>query len=36
LPPWVQLVGGLWCLLTVVFFVRQILIAYAAILTGGH
>ena len=27
LPLWVQVVGGLWCLLMVVFFVRQILVA---------
>jgi hypothetical protein len=35
LPAWVQIVGGLWCLLAVVFFIRQIMVAYLAILTGG-
>jgi len=35
LPAWVQLVGGLWALLAVIFFVRQIMVAYLAILTGG-
>ena len=35
LPVWVQVVGGLWCLLAVILFVRQILSAYLAILVGG-
>lgn len=35
LPAWVQVVGGLWCLLAVVLFIRQIMVAYLAILVGG-
>ena len=35
LPMWVQILGGLWCLLAVIIFVRQILIAYISVLTGG-
>ena len=32
---WVQVVGGLWSLLVVIFFIRQIMVAYLAALTGG-
>ena len=35
LPVWVQVAGGVWCLLTVVLFVRQILWAYTALLGGS-
>ncbi len=35
LPLWVQVVGGLWSLLVVIFFIRQIMVAYLAALTGG-
>lgn len=35
LPMWVQIVGGLWCLLAVILFIRQIMVAYLAALTGG-
>ena len=35
LPIWAQFVGGLWCLLTAILFVRQIMTAYLALLVGG-
>lgn len=35
LPMWVQIAGGLWCLLAVILFIRQIMVAYLAALTGG-
>lgn len=35
LPLWAQVAGGLWCLLAVILFVRQIMVAYIAALTGG-
>lgn len=35
LPIWVQIIGGLWCLLAVIIFVRQVLVAYVIMLSGG-
>jgi hypothetical protein len=35
LPVWAQVVGGVWALLAVAFFLRQIMIAYLTALGLG-
>ena len=35
LPLWVQVVGGAWALLAVIFFLRQMMIAYLVALGVG-